>query len=107
MNNSCAISNMSFSRALSLEDLMAGLEGAQLGAYELSERVGSGEMADVYRAKQFTAFGRKVAVKVIRRGFSEDPRFRQRFLREAQAIAKLSHPHILPLIEFGEEREVL
>jgi serine/threonine protein kinase len=90
-----------------LEDSMAGLEGARLGAYELSERVGSGGMAEVYRAKQLSAFGREVAVKVIRRGFSEDPLFRQRFLREAQAIAKLSHPHILPLIEFGEERDIL
>lgn len=86
---------------------MAGLEGARLGAYELIERVGSGGMAEVYRAKQLSAFGREVAVKVIRRGFSEDPHFRQRFLREAQAIAKLSHPHILPLIEFGEERDIL
>ncbi len=86
---------------------MAGMEGARLGAYELSERVGSGGMAEVYRAKQLSAFGREVAVKVIRRGFSEDPLFRQRFLREAQAIARLSHPHILPLIEFGEERDIL
>ncbi|HEY7122861.1 MAG TPA: protein kinase [Ktedonobacterales bacterium] len=90
-----------------LEDSMAGMEGARLGAYELIERVGSGGMAEVYRAKQLSAFGREVAVKVIRRGFSEDPLFRQRFLREAQAIARLSHPHILPLIEFGEERDIL
>ncbi|HEU5367478.1 MAG TPA: protein kinase, partial [Ktedonobacterales bacterium] len=86
---------------------MAGLEGARLGAYELVERVGSGGMAEVYRAKQSTAFGREVAVKVIRQGFSEDHMFRERFLREAQAIAKLSHPNILPLIEFGEEGDIL
>lgn len=82
---------------------MAGLEGARLGAYELIERIGRGGMAEVYRAKQTTAFGREVAVKVIRQGFSDDQLFRERFLREAQAIAKLSHPHILPLIEFGEQ----
>jgi serine/threonine protein kinase len=86
---------------------MAGLEGARLGAYELVERVGSGGMAEVYRAKQLTAFSREVAVKVIRQGFSEDKMFRERFLREAQAIAKLSHPNILPLIEFGEEGDIL
>jgi serine/threonine protein kinase len=86
---------------------MAGMEGARLGAYELVERVGSGGMAEVYRAKQSTAFDREVAVKVIRQGFSEDPMFRERFLREAQAIAKLSHPNILPLIEFGEEGDIL
>ena len=60
-------------------------------------------MAEVYRAKQLTAFGREVAIKVIRAGFSEDASFRERFLREAQAISKLSHPNILPLIEFGEQ----
>jgi serine/threonine protein kinase len=86
---------------------MAGLEGARLGAYELIERIGGGGMADVYRAKQTTAFDREVAVKVIRSGFSEDRMFRERFLREAQAIAKLSHPNILPLIEFGQERDIL
>lgn len=86
---------------------MAGLEGARLGAYELVERIGGGGMADVYRAKQTTAFGREVAVKVIRSGFSEDQMFRERFLREAQAIAKLSHPNILPLIEFGQEGDIL
>lgn len=86
---------------------MAGLEGARLGAYELVERIGSGGMAEVYRAKQTTAFDREVAVKVIRQGFSEDEMFRERFLREAQAIAKLSHPNILPLIEFGQERDLL
>ncbi len=86
---------------------MAGLEGTRLGAYELLERIGGGGMAEVYRAKQTTAFGREVAIKVIRTGYSEDQNFRERFLREAQAISRLSHPNILPLIEFGEEGETL
>jgi serine/threonine protein kinase len=86
---------------------MAGLEGTKLGAYELLERIGGGGMAEVYRAKQATAFGREVAIKVIRAGYSEDQTFRERFLREAQAISKLSHPNILPLIEFGEDGETL
>ncbi len=86
---------------------MAGLEGTRLGAYELLERIGGGGMAEVYRAKQSTAFGREVAIKVIRAGFGEDTTFRERFLREAQAISKLSHPNILPLIEFGEENGIL
>jgi serine/threonine protein kinase len=66
------------------------------------ERVGGGGMAEVYLAKQKTAFDRPVAVKVIRKGYADDEDFRARFLREAQAVAKLSHPHILQLIEFGE-----
>jgi serine/threonine protein kinase len=87
---------------------MSGLlQGARLGAYELLERVGEGGMADVYRARQLTAFGRDVALKVIRPEFTGDEPFRRRFLREAQAISRLSHPHILPLIEFGEERALL
>jgi serine/threonine-protein kinase len=64
-------------------------------------------MAEVYRARQTTAFGREVAIKVIRAGYSENESFRTRFLREAQAISRLSHPNILPLIEFGEQDEVL
>ena len=86
---------------------MSGLEGTHLGDYELVERIGGGGMAEVYRAKQLTAFGREVALKVIRAGLSENEKFRERFLREAQAISKLSHPNILPLIEFGEEQEIL
>ncbi|HLW00835.1 MAG TPA: serine/threonine-protein kinase [Ktedonobacterales bacterium] len=86
---------------------MAGLEGVRLGAYELQERIGGGGMAEVYRAKQLTAFNREVAIKVIRTGYSEDASFRERFLREAQAISKLSHPNILPLIEFGEQDQTL
>ncbi|HLV97737.1 MAG TPA: serine/threonine-protein kinase [Ktedonobacterales bacterium] len=86
---------------------MPGLQGTRLGAYELMERVGEGGMAEVYRAKQLSAFGREVALKVIRREFTGDEAFRRRFLREAHAISRLSHPNILPLIEFGDERGLL
>ncbi len=84
---------------------MAKLEGTKLGAYEIIERVGGGGMAEVYLAKQHTAFDREVAIKVIRKGFAEDEDFRERFLREARVISHLNHPHILPLIEFGEGGE--
>src|SRR5689334_7842136 len=80
---------------------MARLEGIQFGNYELLELIGSGGMAEVYRAHQGNAFGREVAVKVIKRTAAEQPLFYERFLREAQTTARLSHPHILPLIEFG------
>ena len=52
---------------------MARLEGTQLGNYELLEHIGTGGMAEVYRACQRNAFGREVAVKVIKRGFAADP----------------------------------
>ena len=84
---------------------MAHLEGTRLGAYEIIERVGSGGMAEVYRAKQRTAFDREVAIKVIRKGYADDEDFRARFLREARAISQLSHLNILPLIEFGERSD--
>ncbi len=77
------------------------LEGMHLGNYELLEHIGTGGMAEVYRARQQNAFGREVAVKVIKRDVAEQPLFYERFLREAQATARLSHPHILPLIELG------
>ncbi len=80
---------------------MADLEGHQLGNYELLEHIGSGGMAEVYLARQQNAFGREVAVKVIRHDVAEQPLFYERFLREAHATARLSHPHILPLIEVG------
>jgi serine/threonine protein kinase len=86
---------------------MAVFEGMRLGAYELLECIGEGGMAEVYRAKQLTAFGREVALKVIRPEFTGDSPFRRRFLREALAISRLSHPHILPLIEFGDEDGML
>ncbi len=86
---------------------MAGLEGARFGSYELLQRLGGGSMAEVYRSRQLSAFGRDVALKVIHPGYSGDQEFRARFLREAQAIARLSHPHILPLIEAGEEHGML
>ncbi len=86
---------------------MSQVQGTRLGAYELMECVGEGGMAEVYRARQLSAFGREVALKVIRREFTGDEAFRRRFLREAQAISRLSHPHILPLIEFGDERGLL
>jgi len=87
--------------------MIAALQGARLGAYELIERIGEGGMAEVYRAKQLTAFSREVALKVIRPEYTGDEPFRRRFLREAHAISRLSHPNILPLIEFGEEKGTL
>ena len=86
---------------------MAGPEGKRLGAYELLERIGAGGMAEVYRARQLSAFGREVALKVIRAEFVGNATFRKRFLREAHAISRLSHPNILPLIEFGDDNGTL
>ena len=82
---------------------MPVLEGTVLGAYELLQRLASGGMAEVYCARQLSAFGREVALKVILPCHTEDQTLRTRFLREAYTISRLAHPHILPLIEFGDE----
>ncbi|HRQ37620.1 MAG TPA: protein kinase [Chloroflexota bacterium] len=70
-----------------------------LGPYELLEEVGYGGMATVYRAHQ-PSVERDVAVKVILRARLDDPEAVQRFQREARLIARLEHPHILPVYDF-------
>lgn len=83
---------------------MADLEALRFEHYEFIQHLGTGGMAEVYRVRQRSAFGREVAIKIIKRGLAEDPLFRERFLREGQATARLSHPHILQLIELGQEQ---
>ncbi|GIW08457.1 MAG: hypothetical protein KatS3mg060_3262 [Dehalococcoidia bacterium] len=81
------------------------LTGTTLGACELGEPIGRGGMATVYRAVQ-RSLGRTVAVKVLPPYFQHDPTFLERFRREAAAIARLEHPHILTVHDFGEERGI-
>src|SRR6266478_3288108 len=86
---------------------MLTLEGTQLGNYDVIRRIRVGGMGAVYEGRQRTAFGRRVAIKAILGSYASDPDMRRRFAREAQTIAELHHPHILPLIEFGDERGIL
>ncbi len=86
---------------------MLALEGKQLGNYDVVRRIRVGGMGAVYEGRQRTAFGRRVAIKVILGNYAADREMRRRFAREAQIIAQLHHPHILPLIEFGDERGIL
>lgn len=74
------------------------------GNYDLVRRIDVGGMGEVYLARQRTAFGREVAVKIIRSDLMHDVTARKRFLREAEVSAHLKHEHILPLFEFGEEQ---
>jgi class 3 adenylate cyclase/tetratricopeptide (TPR) repeat protein len=75
------------------------LIGTKLGSYEILEEVGRGGMAAVYRARQ-TSVDRDVAIKVIQGNFSADDQAVMRFQREARLIARLEHPHILPVHDF-------
>jgi predicted Ser/Thr protein kinase len=68
---------------------------------EILELIGQGGMGAVYKARQ-TKLDRLVAVKILPPGWGQDPAFAERFTREARALAKLSHPHIVAVHDFGE-----
>ena len=74
----------------------------RLGPYEIQAPLGHGGMGEVYRAID-TRLGRAVAIKVLPRQVAENPARRQRFEREAHALASLNHPHICPLYDVGEQ----
>ncbi len=76
----------------------------RFGNYDLVRRIDVGGMGEVYLARQRSAFGRSVAIKIIRSDLVHDMTARARFLREAEVSAHLKHEHILPLFEFGEDQ---
>ncbi len=73
-----------------------------IGRYEIRAELGRGGMATVYRAFD-PRFKREVALKVLPLQFMHDPQFRARFEREAEVIAALEHPAIVPVHDFGED----
>jgi len=77
------------------------LTGKQFGKYRILGPLGEGGMATVFRAYQ-ESIDRHVAVKVLPRQLAGDPQFLGRFQQEALVVAKLQHPHILPVFDFGE-----
>lgn len=85
---------------------MTTLEGQMLGRYQLSERIGRGGMADVYRGYQ-PNLERAVAVKVLHPHLLEDPSFAERFRREAKSVAALHHPNIIQVIDFDTQGDYL
>jgi eukaryotic-like serine/threonine-protein kinase len=74
--------------------------GARLGPYEVLAPLGAGGMGEVYRALD-RRLDREVAVKVLPERLSEDPAALSRFEREAKALAALSHPNVLTILDFG------
>ncbi len=81
---------------------MALENGTTLGPYVIRAALGAGGMGEVYRAHD-ARLGRDVAVKVLPSAMSRDPERRERFQREARAIAALNHPHICAIHDVGEQ----
>lgn len=71
--------------------------------YEIMGRIGTGGMADVYKAND-CVLNRYVAIKVLKSEFREDDTFVKKFRSEAQAAARLSHPNIVNVYDVGEDR---
>jgi tRNA A-37 threonylcarbamoyl transferase component Bud32 len=70
--------------------------------FRLEEKIGAGGMSTVYRAYD-TTLERWVAIKSMHRDISTDPDQLERFRREARAVARLNHPHVVTVIDFGED----
>lgn len=68
--------------------------------YQLLERLGTGGMSDVFRARD-SMLQRSVAIKILHERYSDDPDFQDRFKQEARAAANLSHPNIVTVHDFG------
>jgi len=86
-----------------LGGLLTGLApGSRVGGYLLEQLIGVGGMALVYRARD-ERLGREVALKLL----TGDEVVRQRFAREAHAVAAVDHPHIIPVYEAGQAGAVL
>ena len=83
---------------------MQDLTGQTLGQYRIVEPVGRGGMASVFKAFQ-PSLERYVAIKVLPPYYMHEEGFAERFAREARAVARLEHPHILPVYDFGQEGE--
>ena len=75
------------------------------GRYEVLEKIGTGGMSDVYRAKD-EKLSRMVAVKILKQEFSENENFVQKFRTEAQAAAGLAHPNIVNVYDVGDEKGI-
>jgi eukaryotic-like serine/threonine-protein kinase len=70
--------------------------------YELEELVGTGGMSTVFRAHD-RQLERRVAIKILHEHYADDPEYLERFRREARAVAKLSHPNIVTVIDRGDD----
>src|SRR4030095_16098745 len=78
--------------------------GENVGPYRIIEQLGQGGMATVFKAYH-ALLDRYVAVKALHPAFNQDPNFEARFQREARVVAKLEHPHIVPVYDYAEHEK--
>ena len=86
-------------------DDLNSLVGKSLAQFRIVERIGAGGMATVFKAYQ-PNLDRYVAIKVLPAYHARDPIFVKRFVQEARAVAKLVHPNILQIHDFGEQENI-
>src|SRR6266851_2023129 len=86
-------------------DDLNSLVGKSLGQFRIVEHIGAGGMASVFKAYQPT-LDRYVAVKVLPAYHARDPIFVKRFTQEARSVAKLAHPNIVQIHDFGEQENI-
>src|SRR4051794_9225645 len=90
-------------RKIATRTTMTTVIGTRLsGRYRIEDEIGSGGMSTVYRAFDET-LEREVAIKLMHSDISSDPAALERFRREARTVAQLSHPHVVMVIDAGED----
>ena len=82
------------------------IPGAQVGRYVIERRLGIGAMSEVYLGHD-DALGRRAAIKVLGSNQINNATITERFLREARALARMSHPNLIPVFEAGQTGEPL
>jgi len=81
---------------------LSSLEHLQNGRYAILKKLGEGGKGIVYKARD-TVLNRVVAIKMLKSVVSSEEAY-SRFIREAQAVAKLNHPNIVSIYDIGKER---
>src|SRR5438876_8488104 len=94
-----------YPRQAGSNDDLGSLIGRSLGQFRIDERIGAGGMATVFKAYQ-TNLDRYVAVKVLPAFHARDPIFVKRFVQEARSVAKLAHPNIVQIHDFGDQNGI-
>ncbi len=93
-----------FTHHLVRHSVMTGLEGRSIKGYEFQGLLGGGGFGEVYRAAQ-PLLKREVAIKVILPQYANQPEFIRRFEIEAELVARLEHPHIVPLFDYWRDAD--